>query len=56
MGLGPNQYQIGDKACFIPNVSTFYVGKGNLCLQASKGHWQVNLYFTDQNIRQMGDP
>ena len=52
MGLGPNWYQIGNKIYFIPKVSKFYVGKGYLCQQASKcHHCQVNVYFTDKNIR-----
>ena len=56
MGLGPIWYQIGSKTSFIPKVSKFYVGEGYLYKQALKfHHWQVNLYFTDQNIWQMGD-
>ena len=30
MGLGPYWYKIGNKTCYIPKVSKFYVGKGNL--------------------------
>ena len=56
MGLGPIWYQIGSKTSFIPKVSKFYVGEGYLYKQALKfHHWQVNLYFTDQNIWQMGE-
>ena len=56
MGLGQISIRLGTKTCFIPKVSKFYVGKGYLYQQASKCHWQVNRYFRDQNIREMGDP
>ena len=38
--------------CFAPKVSKFYAEKGYLASKCH--HWQV--YFTDQKIRQMGDP
>ena len=27
MGLGPNWYQIGNKSCYMPKVSKFYIEK-----------------------------
>ena len=30
MGLGPNWYQVGNKACYIPKVSKLSAEKGDL--------------------------
>ena len=30
MGLGPDWYQVGNKTCYVPEVSDFYVKKGYL--------------------------
>ena len=55
-GIGPKVVSSWKQNMIYSQVSRFYVGKGYLCSQVSKcHHWKVNVYFTDQNIMQMGD-
>ena len=58
MGSEPNWYQqvsTGNKTFYISNVSNFCIEKGYLYSQAWKCFWHVNVYFTEQNIMQIGD-
>ena len=57
MWLGRNWYTIWTKTCYIPKVRKYYVEKGYLYQQAWKCHiWHVNVYFTNHNVMQKGDP
>ena len=49
--------QIGSKTCYISKVLKVYAEKVLLPWQARKCHLRhVNIYFTDQNLKQRLDP